>query len=81
MNMALKRGSQEYRVENATDVANDRYIGMIDGKVIAEGDTPEDVLASLIRAPTSKSGSGGVGEEIGIDPFGEVGHGGRADRQ
>lgn len=81
MNMVLKRGSQEYRVQNATNVANDRYIGMIDGKVIAEGDAPEDVLASLIRAPTSKSSSGGVGEQVGINPFGEVGHRGRADRQ
>lgn len=82
MNMILKRGSQEYRVQIATDVANDRYIGMIDGKVIAEGDAPEDVLASLIRTPTSKSSSGGgVSEEVGIDPFGEVAHGGRADRQ
>ena len=79
MNMVLKRGSQEYRVQNATDVANDRYIGMIDGKVIIEGDAPDEVLASLIRPPTSSSG--GVGEEVGIDPFGEVGRGGRADRQ
>lgn len=79
MNMVLKRGSQEYRVQNATDVANDRYIGTIDGKIIIEGDAPEKVLASLIRTPPSSSG--GVGKEVGIDPFGEVGRGGRADRQ
>lgn len=81
MNMVLKRGSHEYRIERNSDIANDRYVGLIDGKVITDGDTPEGVLASLINATASQSGGSGVSEEVGIDPFGEIGHGGRADRQ
>ncbi len=81
MNIVLKRGSHEYRVQRNADIANDRYVGMIDGKVITDGDTPESVLASLISATASQSGRSGVSKQIGIDPFGEIGHGGRADRQ
>lgn len=81
MNIVLKRGSHEYRVHNDADIANDRYIGMIDGEVITDGDTPAEVLAALLRAAAFKSGDSGVSEQVGIDPFGEVGHWGRADRQ
>lgn len=35
MSMVLNRGSQEYRVQNVTHVADDRYVGMIDEKVKA----------------------------------------------
>ncbi len=81
MNMVLKRGSHEYKVLRNADIANDRYVGLIDGKIIIEADTPEGVLASLIRATASQSGGSRISEQVGIDPLGEVGHGGRADRQ
>lgn len=45
---ALMRGLSEYRISRVGTVANDRFVGFIDGVVLAEGDKREDVLAALI---------------------------------
>jgi len=47
---ALMRGTNEYRISRAGVIANDRFVGFIDGVALAEGDKREDVLAVLIRS-------------------------------
>lgn len=45
----LTRGARRYAIARQRAIANDRFVGSLDGAVVVEGDTPEGVLASLIR--------------------------------
>ena len=47
--MRLTRGSRQYAIGRRREIANDRFVGSLDGAVVVEGDTPEGVLASLIQ--------------------------------
>lgn len=47
--ICLRRGSRRYIIASQREVANDRFIGSIDGRPVAVADSPEAVLAEMIR--------------------------------
>ncbi len=47
--MRLTRGSRLYVIRRRREIANDRFVGSLDGATVVEGDSPDQVLASLIR--------------------------------
>lgn len=47
--MRLMRGARLYVIQRRREIANDRFVGSLDGAAVVEGDCPGRVLASLIR--------------------------------
>lgn len=45
----LTRGARQYAIRRLPEIANDRFVGFLDGDAVVEGDSPEAVLVSLIR--------------------------------
>lgn len=67
MNMVLKRGSQEYRVQNVTHVADDRYVGMI-GRKVAGPLQSDDFEADSARGLTPALNGRGLSRRNRLQP-------------
>lgn len=59
----IRRGRHEYQLRRSNCVANDRFEGLIDGKVLTEAECPAQALRTLILMVQfeafAPSGSGG----------------------